>query len=162
MALRSDARWLGRHRESEGVELEYRRYPVKSPPHLLKAQYIVVNPPPRYEIVGLLQQRSYTPVNEFFGNLTRGAARIACWEAAREGSQSIADRKRSRHWPEGVAGGGPGGGPRGSRIGPEGAGRRPSARAAQTADDCRAGGDVGASLQSKPWPPHRRSPLPST
>src|ERR1700730_2622271 len=87
MALRSDATWLGHHRESEDVELEYRRYPVKSPPHLLKAQDIVVNPPPRYEIVGLLQQRSYTPVNEFFGNLTRGAGRIACWEAAREGSQ---------------------------------------------------------------------------
>src|ERR1700676_3872154 len=56
-------------------------------PIAVQTLYVVVNPPPRYEIVGLLQQRSYTPVNEFFGNLTRGAARIACWEAAREGSQ---------------------------------------------------------------------------
>ena len=32
----------------------------------IKTQYVVVSPPPRYEIVGLLQQRSYTPVNEFF------------------------------------------------------------------------------------------------
>ena len=29
----------------------------------LSTQYLVVDPPPRYEIVGLLQQRSYTAVN---------------------------------------------------------------------------------------------------
>lgn len=52
------------------------RPPVRTPclnpaypaPIALQTLYVVVNPPPRYEIVGLLQQRSYTPVNEFFSS----------------------------------------------------------------------------------------------
>ena len=44
----------------------------------IQTQYLVVNPPPRYEIVGLLQQRSYTPVNEFFPIRMSRGPRIPC------------------------------------------------------------------------------------
>ena len=52
-----------------------------------QTQYVVVNPPPRYEIVGLLQQRSYMSVNGFpsfwrgadtANSLLRGCSRNNC------------------------------------------------------------------------------------
>src|ERR1700676_540438 len=47
-------------------------------PIAVQTLYVVVNPPPRYEIVGLLQQRSYTPVNEFFSSGPRPEPRTPC------------------------------------------------------------------------------------
>jgi hypothetical protein len=44
----------------------------------VKTQYVVVNPPPRYEIVGLLQQRSYTAVNGNRSVRTVLPTRIPC------------------------------------------------------------------------------------
>jgi len=43
-----------------------------------ETQYVVVNPPPRYEIVGPLQQRSYTAVNGYFAVRFDLVPRIPC------------------------------------------------------------------------------------
>ena len=64
-------------------------------PDTAKTLYVVVNPPPRYEIVGLLQQRSYTPVNEFFEFGPPAAGEVPAEEAVREELQMIAGREHS-------------------------------------------------------------------
>ena len=66
----------------------------------MKTQYVVVYPPPRYEIVGLLQQCSYAPVNEhrdpdrsdraansLFGGRSRRFANH-CWARAPAGASA--------------------------------------------------------------------------
>ena len=70
-------------------------YPAALTENEMKTQYVVVYPPPRYEIVGLLQQCSYVPVNEPRTDSTNSRARIACSEGVREGLQIIAVREHS-------------------------------------------------------------------
>src|SRR5665213_3090456 len=66
------------------------------PKNAMETQYVVVHPPPRYEIVGLLQQCSYAAVNEHRRIRRPICSRIPCSEGVREGLQIIAGREHSR------------------------------------------------------------------
>ncbi len=71
-------------------------YPDRTGRNSTETQDVVVYPPPRYEIVGLLQQCSYAPVNERRPIRHRPDPRTACSEGVREGLQIIAGRERPR------------------------------------------------------------------